>query len=167
MNVILCGMMGSGKTTVGKSVALVTGKQWLDTDDIIVSRHGKISEIFSTHGEEYFRGLEKALVEELSIQDGLVISTGGGLVLQPVNVENLQKTGKIVFLRAKVSTLVDRLQGDMTRPLLKGGELKEKIERLLTVREPLYEKAANYVVDVDDKTVEQIADEIVCLIEKE
>ena len=82
MNLILCGMMGAGKTTVGVEVARLTGWRCLDTDALIEERYGKISEIFKARGEAYFRGLEAETVKELSKQDGLVISVGGGLVLK-------------------------------------------------------------------------------------
>ena len=167
MNLVLCGMMGSGKTALGKNIAAATGRKWLDTDDVIVQRYGAISEIFATEGEEYFRGLETKVVEELSEQDGYVISTGGGLVLREKNVELLKKNGKILFLRANAETLLKRLSGDTARPLLQGQEsLEEKINRLLKERTPAYERAADYTVDVDKKTPEEIGTEILSLIQK-
>ena len=82
MNIILCGMMGAGKTTVGIKIAERTDKRWYDTDGIIVDRYGKISDIFEFYGEEHFRKIETDVVKELAAQDHLVISTGGGLVLK-------------------------------------------------------------------------------------
>lgn len=156
MNFVLCGMMGSGKTALGKNIAAATGRKWLDTDDVIVRRYGAISEIFATEGEEYFRGLETQVVEELSEQDGYVISTGGGLVLREKNVELLKKNGKILFLRANAETLLKRLSGDTARPLLQGQEsLEEKINRLLKERTPAYERAADVRLDVDGYSVEE------------
>ena len=156
MNFVLCGMMGSGKTALGKNIAAATGRKWLDTDDVIVQRYGAISEIFATEGEEYFRGLETQVVEELSEQDGYVISTGGGLVLREKNVELLKKNGKILFLRANAETLLKRLSGDTARPLLQGQEsLEEKINRLLKERTPAYERAADVRLDVDGYSVEE------------
>ena len=98
MNLILCGMMGSGKTTVGIKIAQRTGKSFVDTDALIEERYGKISDIFARFGEEYFRDLESEIVQELCRQDGLVISTGGGLVLRKKNVDALRQNGKIIFL---------------------------------------------------------------------
>ena len=156
MNFVLCGMMGSGKTALGKNIAAATGRKWLDTDDVIVQRYGAISKIFATEGEEYFRGLETQVVEELSEQDGYVISTGGGLVLREKNVELLKKNGKILFLRANAETLLKRLSGDTARPLLQGQEsLEEKINRLLKERTPAYERAADVRLDVDGYSVEE------------
>ena len=156
MNFVLCGMMGSGKTALGKNIAAATGRKWLDTDDVIVQRYGVISEIFATKGEEYFRGLETQVVEELSEQDGYVISTGGGLVLREKNVELLKNNGKILFLRASAETLLKWLSGDTARPLLQGQEsLEKKINRLLKERTPAYERAADLCLDVDGYSVEE------------
>ena len=97
MNLILCGMMGSGKTTVGLKIAEISGRKYYDTDGVIVERHGSIAEIFARYGEARFRALEKEIVRELTEQDQLVLSTGGGLVLKQENVELLKNNGKIVF----------------------------------------------------------------------
>lgn len=101
MNIILCGMMGVGKTTVGVEIAKQTGRRWYDTDQMIVDRYGKISDIFEYYGEEYFRRIETDIVKELAKKDNLVISAGGGLVLKSENNALLQENGKIVFLRAR------------------------------------------------------------------
>lgn len=162
MNIILCGMMGAGKTTVGIKVAEITDKRWYDTDGIITDRHGKISDIFEFYGEEHFRKIETEIVRELAEKDHLVISTGGGLVLKSENNELLQKNGKIVFLRASLATLADRLKMDGERPLLAtNNTLENRLRDLLAVRTPVYENAADYIVDVDGKTPEEIADEII------
>lgn len=161
MNVILCGMMGSGKTTVSLALAKLMGFERADTDEYIVSRYGNISEIFEKQGEAYFRGLETQVAAELSEKDRLVISTGGGLVLNKQNVELLRKNGVIVYLRANLSTLVKRLSKDKDRPLLKGGEsLEKRLASLSQERAPIYEEVSNYTVDVDGKTPEEIAGEI-------
>ena len=112
MNLILCGMMGAGKTTVGIKIAEKLGRRWYDTDEVITQQYGKISDIFEDKGEEYFRGLETQTVKSLSAETDLVISVGGGLVLRAENVELLKQNGKIFFLRAKKQTLLARLQGD-------------------------------------------------------
>ena len=167
MNLILCGMMGAGKTTVGIKIAEKLGRRWYDTDEVITQQYGKISDIFEDKGEEYFRGLETQTVKSLSAETDLVISVGGGLVLRAENVELLKQNGKIFFLRAKKQTLLARLQGDKERPLLQGEEcLEDKIERLLSTREAIYEKAADYIVDVDEKSPDKIADEILAKIAK-
>lgn len=163
MNLILCGMMGVGKTTVGIKIAEKTGRRWYDTDGIIVDRHGKISDIFEYYGEEHFRKIETEVVKELAAKDGLVISTGGGLVLKRENDTLLKENGKIVFLRATAETLLNRLGGDRTRPLLSGSTvtLGERLRRLLEERTPVYESVADVIVDVDGKTPEAIAEEVI------
>ena len=168
MNIVLCGMMGVGKTTVGKHLAGANGLRWVDTDELIVERYGEISAIFERFGEEYFRALETEIVKELVQEDGLVISVGGGLVLKEENVFLLKRNGKIVYLRASVETLVGRLTADTTRPLLKtsGESLAERIEGILTVRAPIYEGVADFTVDAEGKSPEEIAQEILLKINK-
>lgn len=168
MNWILCGMMGAGKTTVGVRIAQKTGRRWYDTDGMIVDRHGKISAIFEYYGEEYFRKLETQIVKELAGQDGLILSTGGGLVLQAENDKLLKENGKIVFLRAKAETLFERLKLDDVRPLLHGSaeNLKVRLQELLLERGAVYESVADFVVDVEGKTIDDVADEIIALIVK-
>ena len=165
MNIILCGMMGVGKTTVGVKIAERSRRRWCDTDDLIVEKHGKISDIFARYGEEYFRDLETETVRGLSQEDGLVISVGGGLVLKKENNELLKANGKIIFLRATVQTLLSRLQADTSRPLLQNfaETLEEKLTRLLKERTPVYESVADYIVDVDEKNPTEIAEEIAAL----
>ena len=165
MNYVLCGMMGSGKSTVGEQIAALTGRCWCDTDALIAEKYGEISTLFERHGEEFFRGLENEIVEKIALQDGLVVSTGGGLVLQENNVALLREKGKLVFLRAKLETLVERVQSEYLRPLLRTAEdLREKMARLLEKRAPIYERIADYVVDVDGKTPYAIAKEIISVI---
>ena len=163
MNAILCGMMGSGKTTIGIQIAEKTGRRWYDTDEMIVDRYGKISDIFEYYGEEYFRKIETEIVRELSAQDSLIISSGGGLVLKAENTELLKRNGKIVFLRAKKETLAKRLKVDGTRPLLqaKTESILDRLDKLLNERSPIYEQVADLTIDVDGKTPSEIADEII------
>ena len=163
MNLILCGMMGAGKTTIGIKIAEITGMRWYDTDGVIVDKHGKISDIFEYYGEAHFRKLETEVVKELAPMDNLVISTGGGLVLKSENNALLKQNGKIVFLRASHETLARRLHVDGTRPLLQTSteSIRDRLSRLMKERMPIYEHVADFVVDVDGKTPEQIAREIV------
>lgn len=165
MNLVLCGMMGAGKSTIGIKIAELTGRRWYDTDGVISDRYGKISDIFEYYGEPHFRKLETEVVKELAQQNDLVISTGGGLVLKSENNAMLQKNGKIVFLRASLQTLNQRLVVDGTRPLLQASteSISDRLARLLKERTPIYEHVADYIVDVDDKTPVQIAKEIVAL----
>ena len=166
MNLILCGMMGAGKTTIGIKIAEITGRRWYDTDGVIVDKHGKISDIFEYYGEAHFRKLETQVIKELSEMDNLIISTGGGLVLKSENNVLLKKNGKIVFLRASHETLAQRLHVDGTRPLLQTSteSIRDRLSRLMKERMPVYEHVADYTVDVDGKTPEQIAQEIVEMV---
>ncbi len=161
MNVVLCGMMGCGKSTVGKVLAERLGARFVDVDEVIVARYGNISNLFERYGEEYFRELETKIIEELSKQEGLVIATGGGAALKAQNVALLKRNGRLVYLRARVETLGERLQTDTQRPLLRNAEnLRQRLETLLNARAPVYERAADITVDVDEKTPEEIAKEI-------
>ncbi len=166
MNIVLCGMMGVGKSSVGIRIAELTGRRWYDTDIVITDRYGRISDIFEYYGEAHFRSLETGIVRELADKDGLVISTGGGLVLKPENNELLKQNGKIVFLRATFETLLARVRADETRPLLKDtGKTAERLSELLSERLPIYEAVADLIVDTDDKTVDEVAREIVKIAE--
>ena len=169
MNLILCGMMGAGKTTIGIKIAEISGRRWYDTDGLITDKYGKISDIFEYYGEAHFRKLETEIVKELVKQDGLVISTGGGLVLKKENNALLQENGKIVFLRATLDTLSKRLKVDGTRPLLQTSteSIRDRLAKLMKERMPIYEHVADFVVDVDEKTPETIAEEIINLVKKE
>lgn len=168
MNIVLCGMMGVGKSSVGVRIAEMTGRMWYDTDVVITDRHGRISDIFEYYGEAHFRSLETEIVRELSGRDGLVISTGGGLVLKPENSELLRQNGKIFFMRASFETLLKRVRADETRPLLKNtGKTAEALGNLLAQRTPVYEHVADYIVDTDGKSVDEVAEEIVRLCGEE
>ena len=163
MNIVLCGMMGSGKTTIGIKIAEITGRRWYDTDGVIADKHGKISDIFEYYGEAHFRKLETEVIRDLSEKDNLILSTGGGLVLKTENNTMLKKNGKIVFLRASLETLSQRLKVDGTRPLLQTSAegIKSRLARLLEERSPIYESVADCVIDVDGKTPEENAREII------
>ena len=162
MNLVLCGMMGSGKSTVGKYLATRLSYAFVDTDDVLEGRFGKITDIFTQFGEEYFREREREVCVELAKSEGLVLATGGGLVLKKENVDCLKKSGTLIFLRAKASTLAERLQADTDRPLLQTeGDLEPRIAELLQIRTPIYESVADYILDVDGKTPEEIAEEII------
>ncbi|MBR7186855.1 MAG: shikimate kinase [Clostridia bacterium] len=159
MNIILCGMPGAGKTTVAEALALRTGRVLVDTDALIEARHGSISKIFSECGEAYFRSLEAELALELAGCEGLVIATGGGFVTRQGNCDALKKSGVIIYLRARKDTLQSRLAGDNTRPLL-AGNLAEKLGAMLKARAPLYEQAADFTVDTDGLSQNEIAEKI-------
>lgn len=167
MNIVLCGMMGVGKSSVGIRIAELTRRRWYDTDVVITDRYGRISDIFEYYGEAHFRNLETEIVRELADSDGLVISTGGGLVLKRENSELLKRNGKIFFLRASFETLLERVRADESRPLLKDtGKMAERLGALLAERKPVYEAVADRIVDTDGRSVDEIAGEIVTCMEQ-
>lgn len=166
MNVVLCGMMGVGKSTVGIKVAELMKRSWIDTDTVISNRYGRINDIFEYYGEAHFRNLETQVVEEYYEKDGLVISTGGGLVLNRDNAEKLKKKGKIFFLQASLDTLLTRITGG-ERPLLGRTEgTKERLEKLLNDRMPVYRYVADYAIETDGKSADEVAREIVAIWEQ-
>lgn len=160
MNVVLCGMMGCGKTTVARVLDVAYGKTVVDTDEEIIKRYGNISDIFSKFGEAEFRKMESEITVEVAKLDGVVISTGGGLVMNSANVKVLKNTGKIIYLRASKNTLFERLKADDTRPLLSGGDAREKIEKILSEREPTYQSVADVIIDTDNLSPDEIAKKI-------
>lgn len=181
-NLILTGFMGAGKTSVGKACAQAFGMCFSDTDQMIETQEGRaISEIFSTQGEEAFRRMETALLKRLinaprpapaacpSLADssgGLVLSVGGGLPVRPENRRLLKQLGQVIWLKVSTETVLNRLKGDTTRPLLQGADVRARVDALLSQRNALYEEAAHAVICVDGKTVGEIVDEIRRLLKK-
>ena len=163
MNIVLAGMPGSGKTTVSARLAKLSGYKLIDTDALIVEAHGEISRIFSEHGEEYFRDLETEAVERACAENSAVIATGGGCLLREKNVALFKNSGKIIYLRAQLPTLVKRLEGDTTRPLLKG-DAESKLKQLFAARAHIYENAADFTVDTDNLTPDKVAEKILELV---
>lgn len=159
MNVVLAGMPGSGKTTVSQVLGKLLGAEVIDTDEEIVKNYGAITEIFDKFGEECFRNLETETVRKVCENDNAVISTGGGCLLRAENVKLFKTNGKIIFLRTAYETLLKRVEGDTSRPLLKGGE-SEKLKALMQARTPIYESAADFTVDTDGLTPEEVAEKI-------
>lgn len=160
MNVVLCGMMGCGKTAVAAAYSALYGVKSVDTDAIIVERYGEINAIFRDKGEEYFRNLETGVCKEVaSALNGAVIALGGGCVLRSENVSALKSTGKIFYLRTQAETIIKRLKGDNTRPLLQD-DLEERVRGILSKRAAVYEGAADFIIDTDGLTPEEIAQKI-------
>lgn len=165
-NLILIGFMGSGKTTVGIQLSYRLRMTMVDTDKIIEREQNcTIREIFERDGEETFRKLETGCLKSLlKNSKDQIISVGGGLPMREENHSLLKKLGTVIYLRVTKETVYERLKNDSTRPLLQGEEPMSKIEELLKVRAPIYEKASQLHVDVDGKTFDEIVDEIEILI---
>ena len=141
LNVVLTGFMGTGKTTVGRLVAHELDWTFVDTDDVIVARHGPIERIFAERGEDVFRSIEQEVAAEVARAEQQVIATGGRMLLDPTNAAALSATGRVFCLAADADELVRRLQSDIdgpVRPLLAGQEPAAAVSRLLD------ERAAGY-----------------------
>ncbi len=163
-NIILIGYMGSGKSTVGRKAARAVEYNFLDTDAIIEKEEGmNISKLFEEKGEPYFREKETETIKRLIAEPkGNIIATGGGLPVKEGNAELLKELGTVIYLKAGTDTLMKRLSGDTARPLLKNGDLREKIETMLAIRGPVYEACADLVLQTDNMSFY----EIICQIEK-
>ncbi len=158
-NVILTGMMGSGKTTVGRELAAVLGYSFFDLDEIIEKKFGKISDIFAQKGEEYFREAETQELKNLKEKERFVLSTGGGIILKDENIEILKKIGQVFYLSAKSETIYERIKNQNHRPLLNTEDPKKSIEEILNKRLEQYEKSGEKII-TDTKSAKEIAGEI-------
>lgn len=147
-NLVLIGFMGSGKSSVGRRLSGLTGHRFLDVDELITQAEGRsIPEIFTQRGENHFRDLEQRALEDLVGVCGIVLSTGGGLVLRPANRETLKRIGIVAWLDADPEILFERAMRSGRRPLLQTEDPKETFHALLSVRRNLYEITADFRVD--------------------
>lgn len=146
-NLILCGFMGCGKTTVGRRLARLTGRRFVDMDAFIEEEAGmRVKEIFDRYGEADFRRRERESCAALAAAEGLVIAAGGGALTFPENAAALAATGVIVLLEVSPETVLRRLEGDDSRPLLRRPDKAEAVRELMERREPLYRAAASVTV---------------------
>ncbi len=161
-NVVLIGFMGSGKTTVGLKLSYALKRAVEDTDKLIEKKEGRsINEIFADDGEAYFRNCETDLLRELcDTRQEKIIAVGGGTPVKSENRDLLRKLGCVVYLRIQPLTVYERLRYDETRPLLAGPDPLEKICQLMAERSAAYEEAADYVIDVDDLSLDQVVAQI-------
>lgn len=144
-NIILCGFMGSGKTTVGTELAKIMGRKFIDTDEMIEKEQGvAIKAIFATRGEDYFRELEHDCCKRISELKNCVVSTGGGALTFERNVQALKKGGKIVFLDADFDVICDRIGSSKSRPLFQN---KQNAKALYDERKSKYLNASDFVID--------------------
>jgi shikimate kinase len=157
----LVGMMGAGKTTVGRRLARRLDRPFVDADRELEARLGvPIPTIFELEGEAGFRRREAAIIDELTRREPIVLATGGGAVLDPANRAALRERGRVVYLRASVGDLWHRLRRDKVRPLLRAPDPRARIEELVRLRDPLYREVAHLVVDTGRQPVDQVVDAI-------
>lgn len=161
-NIFLIGPMGAGKSTVGRQLAKTLNMEFVDCDREIEQRTGvTIAIIFEVEGEEGFRKRERDMIEQLTEREGIVLATGGGVVLDEDNRSRLRTRGFAIYLNAPIDLLVERTARDRQRPLLQTGDPKEKLVALATEREPLYQQVADMVVKTDRRTARHVVKEIV------
>lgn len=149
-NIILCGFMGCGKSTVGKLLADKLGMCFTDCDSRIESQeHMTVPEIFTRYGERYFRAAESTAVSRLLTLSNTVIASGGGTVLLKKNAEMFKSLGTVIFLSVNADTVIGRLKDDTSRPLLARDDKEAAISALIAEREPFYKAAAHFTVNAD------------------
>lgn len=159
-SIALIGFMGSGKTSVGSSLAEALSYNCIDTDAMIVEKYGVISDIFETKGEAYFRDIETITLKEALKLEATVICTGGGIILKDENRLMLRNSVHVVYLKTSPETVYERVYNDNARPLLKGKKNVEDIASMMSEREAKYQDAAQYIVTTDNKSIDEIVDEI-------
>ena len=163
MNIVLIGYRGTGKSVVGELLAARLRMPCIGMDARTVERAGMpIPEIVEKHGWPRFRDLESEEARELGALDRIIIDTGGGAIERPENVEALQTNSRVFWLKASVEVIVSRIQGGTERPALTSGKtFTEEVAEVLERRIPKYKSAAQYEIDTDELTPEQVADRIV------
>jgi len=167
-NIFLIGPMGAGKTTIGRQLAKRLSSKFYDSDYEIEQRTGvNIPLIFELEGEEGFRKRESQVISELVTLKNIVLSTGGGSVLDPENRKALSDNGLIIYLKSTAGKLFSRTADDKRRPLLQTDDRLDKIKKLLAEREPVYLSMANEVIDTHDLGIKQITQKILELIDKD
>jgi len=163
MNIVLIGFMGSGKSTVAQSLSKLLHYSWIEMDDLVYQKTNtrNMHEVFALGGELLLRETEIAIAKEYASKENLILSAGGGVVLNKIILDYFKKTGgKVIFLNARFDTVVKRLEGNDSRPLFKEPGSAKK---LYDFRLPLYFNYADEVIDVDSLSAKEIAEQIVKL----
>ncbi|MEN8445531.1 MAG: shikimate kinase [Cyanobacteria bacterium J06555_13] len=162
-NLYLVGMMGAGKTTIGRKLANRVGYHFFDTDALIEQATGqKVSDLFAKEGEAAFRAIETQVLSQVASHTNLVVATGGGIVTQPINWSYLHH-GVVIWLDVPIPVLLSRLSGDTTRPLLKDVDLSTKLNSLMTQRRDLY-GSADIRMAYEGKSVGKTCDRIIAAL---
>ena len=167
-NIVLIGFMGCGKSTVGKVLAKRLQLLVEDTDKLIEAREGRtISDIFAKEGEGYFRDLETGLLQEISAESKVrILSVGGGTPVRLENRKLIKQCGLVIYLRVCPETVYERVKHDTKRPLLQCDDPLGKIRELMASREDAYNECADIIVDVDEKSVEMVVEEILTRLQR-
>ena len=168
-NIFLIGYRCTGKTTVGRRLAVLTGRPFVDTDERFTEQYGTIADFVGGNGWEVFRDRETAILDTVCRNIASVVATGGGIVLRPANVALMKKRGLVVWLKASRETISHRMAADPaspeSRPGLTDFPLQMEIEKTLTERAPLYEKAMDIRIDTEGMTVEEICRRVIAATE--
>jgi len=169
MNLILIGYRGAGKSTIGRRLADRLKMTFVDTDDLIEKRQGMpITDLVKSRGWGHFRKMENKIIEEISKKDHLIIAPGGGAVLDTDNVSALRRNGTMIWLKADRSTLLKRMKQDpqtnMRRPTLTGKGTSEELKEILSLREPIYERASEIQIDTSSLDVETVVENILTVL---
>ena len=160
-NIFLIGLMGAGKTTIGRQLASELSLEFFDSDHEVEKRTGvTITHIFDIEGEVGFRKRETAMLDELTEKKGIVLATGGGAILKPENRQFLMSRGTTIYLYANIDTLLERTSKDRNRPLLQTEDPHAKLEELLDIRDPLYRETADIIIDTGKDSVRLALKEI-------
>ena len=166
-SIVLIGFMGSGKTVVGQEIARRLGRPFVDTDTMVEAAAGmRIAEIFARFGEAHFRALEREAIAELRAAypaHDVVVATGGGAMLDPENRRRLREMGPIVCLDADVESILARVGGDTSRPLLRSADVRARVGALLAERESVY-AMADHRVDTSGRSVAAVADAVLAKV---
>lgn len=165
-NIYLIGFMGTGKTTVGRLLAKELNMDFVDTDEFIEQGMGMtVPSIFGIYGEAFFRQLEHNALISIANRQGMVVSTGGGIVLRNDNIDIMRSSGVMVCLDASVDTIMRNVGSGKGRPVLDGGDLRRNIIELMDKRRQFYCQA-DIIVNIDDKTLETISNDIIALLKQ-
>ncbi|MEW6330127.1 MAG: shikimate kinase AroK [Pseudomonadota bacterium] len=160
-NIFLIGPMGAGKSTIGRHLAELLSKNFLDSDQEIEKRTGAgIPLIFEIEGEAGFRHRESSVLDDLTRQSNLVLATGGGAILSPDNRKFMRERGLVVYLHAPLETLLARTRRDRHRPLLQTTDRRRTLEDILRAREPIYREVADIVIETSHRSPMSVAREI-------
>lgn len=168
-NIYLIGMMGSGKTSTGHELAKLLRIRFVDLDDLIVEEtHQSINDIFKKEGEAYFRCIESEVLNQVASGSDQVVATGGGIILKTENVEKMNHTGIIVYLKTSIEVLWERVKTATDRPLLKTKNPQKTLADILRDRAFLYESAKTKIFLTDQKSPKEVADEIyrTCFVDR-